>query len=41
MLFTSYSFFGFLALLFLAYYLLPRRMQWPLLLGASCLFYYL
>lgn len=41
MLFTSYSFFGFLALLFLAYYLVPRRMQWPLLLGASCLFYYL
>ena len=39
MLFTSYQFLGFLTVLFLAYYLVPRRMQWPLLLGASWLFY--
>ena len=41
MLFTSYRFLGFLALLFLAYYLLPRRWQWPLLLGASYVFYWI
>lgn len=39
MLFTSYVFFGFVAGLLVLYYLLPRRCQWPLLLGASCLFY--
>ena len=39
MLFTSYQFLGFLAILFPAYYLVPRRMQQPLLLGASWLFY--
>lgn len=39
MLFTSYEFFGFTAALVLLYYLLPKRCQWPLLLGASCLFY--
>ena len=39
MLFTSYAFLGFAAGLLLLYYLLPRRCQQPLLLGASCLFY--
>ena len=39
MLFTSYGFLGFTAALFLLYYLLPKRCQQPLLLGASCLFY--
>lgn len=39
MLFTSYAFLGFAAVLLGLYYLLPRKCQWPLLLGASCLFY--
>ena len=39
MLFTSYRFIGFLALLFLIYYLIPRRFQWLLLLAANALFY--
>lgn len=39
MLFTSYAFLGFTAVLLVLYYLLPRRCQWPLLLIASCLFY--
>jgi len=39
MLFTSYEFIGFLALLFLLYYLIPKRGQWMLLLGASYAFY--
>jgi len=39
MLFTSYRFLGFLAVLLLAYYLTPLRHQWKLLLAASCLFY--
>lgn len=41
MLFTSYAFLGFLAALFLLYYLIPRRMQWGLLLLASYLFYFI
>lgn len=41
MLFTSYSFLGFIAVLFLLYYLIPRRMQWGLLLIASYLFYFI
>ncbi|MCM1056715.1 MAG: MBOAT family protein [Firmicutes bacterium] len=40
MLFTSYEFLEFLLLLFLLYYILPRRWQWKLLLGASFLFYF-
>lgn len=40
MLFTSYSFIGFVALLFIAYYLLPAKCQWPLLLAASYIFYF-
>lgn len=39
MLFTSYEFIGFLLMVFLLYYLLPRRFQWKLLLAASYLFY--
>ncbi len=39
MLFTSYSFIAFLALLFLSYYLVPRSWQWALLLAASYIFY--
>ena len=41
MLFTSYEFLGFIAVLFCAYYLVPRRCQWGLLLAASCLFYFI
>ena len=41
MLFTSYAFLGFIAVLFLLYYLIPRRMQWGLLLIASYLFYFI
>lgn len=39
MLFTSYEFLGFLVVLFILYYALPSRAQWPLLLAASYLFY--
>ena len=39
MLFTSYEFLLFAALLLLAYYLIPRRWQWQLLLVASLVFY--
>ena len=39
MLFTSYGFLGFIAVLFLLYYNIPKRFQWPLLLAASYLFY--
>lgn len=39
MLFTSYGFLGFIAALFLLYYIIPKRFQWPLLLAASYLFY--
>lgn len=41
MLFTSYAFLGFIGCLFLLYYLIPRRMQWGLLLLASYLFYFI
>lgn len=37
--FTSYIFIGFLILLFLVYYLIPKKFQWILLLGASYIFY--
>ena len=40
MLFTSYGFLGFLAVLFLLYYIIPRKCQWGLLLGAGYLFYF-
>ena len=39
MLFTSYGFIAFIALLLVAYYLFPKRWQWVLLLAASYFFY--
>lgn len=39
MLFTSYEFIGFLFLLIVLYYLVPRKYQWKLLLAGSYLFY--
>lgn len=39
MLFTSYSFIGFILLLVPVYYLIPKKRQWILLLLASCFFY--
>ncbi len=39
MLFTSYGFIAFLGLLFLAYYLLPKKSQWCILLAGSYIFY--
>ncbi len=41
MLFTSYAFLGFIAALFVLYYLVPKKMQWPLLLLAGYIFYYI
>ena len=38
--FTSYAFAGFLAAVFVLYYVIPRRFQWMLLLAASLLFYF-
>ena len=40
MLFTSYTFIAFMAVVFLAYYLVPKKAQWPLLLVASYVFYW-
>lgn len=39
MFFTSYSFIIFISLLFLLYYLIPKKFQWVLLLVASYIFY--
>lgn len=39
MLFTSYRFIAFILVLFLFYYIIPKRFQWILLLAASYLFY--
>ena len=39
MLFTSYSFIIFISLLFIIYYLIPKKFQWILLLIASYIFY--
>ena len=41
MLFTSYEFIGFLLLLFVLYYIIPKRFQWQLLLVFSYAFYLL
>ncbi len=41
MLFTSYSFIGFLAIVFILYYTIPKKCQWPFLLAASYVFYFL
>ena len=40
MLFTSYNFVGFILVLLILYYIIPKRFQWMLLLGASYLFYF-
>ncbi|MBO7250448.1 MAG: MBOAT family protein [Clostridia bacterium] len=39
MLFTSYEFLAFLAGVLILYYVLPKKLQWPLLLCASYIFY--
>ena len=39
MLFTSYGFIAFFAIVILAYYLFPKKIQWTLLLAASYFFY--
>lgn len=41
MFFTSYGFFGFIIILFFLYYLVPKKWQWPLLLVASYIFYFI
>lgn len=41
MLFTSYEFLFFLAIIFLLYYIIPKKLQWSFLLLASYLFYFL
>lgn len=41
MLFTSFEFLGFILILFLAYYLIPKKYQWMLLLAASYFFYFM
>ncbi|MCR4694542.1 MAG: MBOAT family protein [Pseudobutyrivibrio sp.] len=41
MLFTSYEFLGFLLAVFVIYYLLPGKAQWPFLLLASYVFYFI
>lgn len=41
MLFTSYSFIGFAVFILFAYYLLPKKCQWMLLLLASYIFYFI
>ena len=41
MFFTSYEFIGFIALLFLLYYIVPKKIQWALLLIASYIFYFI
>ncbi len=41
MLFTSYEFVGFIALIFVLYYIVPKSWQWKLLLVASYIFYFL
>lgn len=39
MLFTSYEFILFIAVLFILYYIIPKKFQWMLLLAASYVFY--
>ena len=40
MLFTSYEFLGFLLVVFILYYVVPKKLQWVLLLVASYVFYF-
>lgn len=37
--FTSLSFIGFLLVVFVVYFIVPRKVQWVVLLAASCFFY--
>ena len=41
MLFASYEFIGFILLVFLLYYILPKKWQWKILLAASYVFYFI
>lgn len=41
MLFTSIEFVAFVTIIFALYYILPKKCQWPLLLLASYIFYYI
>ena len=41
MLFTSYEFLFFLIITLLLYYIIPSKMQWVFLLGASYFFYFM
>ena len=41
MLFTSYGFIAFLVMVLVLYYLVPKKWQWPMLLVASYVFYYI
>lgn len=41
MLFTSFDFILFISLLFVIYYIIPKKLQWGLLLVASYLFYFI
>ena len=41
MLFTSYSFIGFISIVFLLYYVIPKKWQWLFLLAASYTFYFI
>ena len=41
MLFTSYEFIAFLALVLVSYYVVPKKFQWPLLLVFSYVFYFI
>ncbi|MFA6309086.1 MAG: MBOAT family O-acyltransferase [Clostridia bacterium] len=40
MLFTSYNFIAFITLVFILYYSIPKKWQWPLLLVSSYFFYF-
>lgn len=39
MLFTSYEFILFIIIIFILYYIVPKKVQWMLLLAASYVFY--
>ena len=41
MLFTSYEFLGFILLIFVLYYVVPKKFQWILLLAFSYIFYFI
>lgn len=41
MLFTSYEFLGFILIVFLLYYMIPKKFQWQMLLISSYIFYWM